>query len=279
MIIKKGKIESTLPRDYIAKIGLFADIHVGYSSWGDYSKLDKIMNNMNKKQPDFCVVLGDCIDSGYSRTPELMQEQKEILNTYLKKLKAPCFKMRGNHDVDVTSFTDFGVITFNGFRFICIFPKYVKRENVKNKYDNRGRLTEDDIRWISEALANSGDYTNIILSHYCIVVDDPDNFKYPICESIANPNGNGDVIKGYRGELMELLGRYGVDLFINGHEHKDGLINKKVDDTDMTDVQISTTTKRYAVLTIYEDRYEFTEYDSTTDEQTSELTIIRGNKE
>ncbi len=278
MIIKKGKIESTLPRDYIAKIGLFADIHVGYSSWGDYSKLDKIMNNMNKKQPDFCVVLGDCINSGYSHTPELMQEQKEILNTYLKKLKAPCFKMRGNHDVDVTSFTDFGVITFNGLRFICIFPKYVQMEDTSTgSYNSRGRLTEEDITWISETLSECNEYTNIMLSHYCIVADDLANFKWPICDTVTNYSGV--VMDGHRDELMELLGQYGVDLFINGHEHKDGLINKKVDDTDMTDVQISSTLKRYAVLTIYEDRYEFTEYDSTTDEQKSELTIIRGNKE
>ncbi|MDE6148948.1 MAG: metallophosphoesterase, partial [Ruminococcus sp.] len=235
MIIKKGKIDSTLPRDYIARIGLFSDVHVGYTSWGDYSKLTNVINGMNAKKPDFCVILGDCIDSGYERTPELMAEQKEILNTHLTRLKSPCFKMRGNHDSDVSSFTDFGVITFNGLRFVCIFPKYVQMEDTST-FDSRGRLTEDDIEWISEKLKEGDGYTNVILSHYCIVEDDPTNFKWPICDTVTNYNGV--VIDGHRDELMELLSRYGVDLFINGHEHKDGLINKKVDDTDMTDVQI-----------------------------------------
>lgn len=46
---------------------------------------------------------------------------------------------------------------------------------------------------------------------------------------------------------------------------------------NVSNVQILSATKRYAVLTIYEDRYEFAEYDSRTDEQTAELTIVRGN--
>lgn len=250
MIIKKGTIDSQLPRDYVARIGLLADIHIGYDVWGDYSALQTIVENMNKKKPDFCFALGDSLDSGYNHTATLKAEQLAIFNEKFSKLRSPLFRLKGNHDADVDEFTEFGVVTFNGLRFICIFPKYSS---------NGGVLTEGDISWIDNALAEGDGYRNIILCHYAVAPKAGANW--------------GVSDEGLRDDLVALTTQYGVDLFLNGHEHQNGLANEKVDGTNMIDVQIPSAVTRYAVLTIYNDRYELVEYSCATDEQTATLTI------
>ncbi len=277
MIIKNGKIDSPVSRDYIARIGLFADVHVGYSSWGDYYALNTVISNMNRKHPDFCFIIGDCIDSGYSNTQTLMKEQLTILNQCFSKLKSPLFRIKGNHDADVSSFTEFGTVTFNGIRFVCIYPKYVGTavpEGQTAEHWGRGLLTDDDIAWIKTELEAGEGYKNVILSHYCLVDYSQDNrFIWSIGDTMTNIY-NGEAVDGHRDDLIALLNAHDVDVFINGHEHKNGLVNAVVDGTSITNVQIPSTTSRYAVLTVYDDRYEFVEYDSATDEQTATLTVV-----
>lgn len=274
MIIKNGHFDKPFSRDYISKVGLFADVHIGYTSWGDYSKLTGIVNKMNELAPDFCFILGDCVDSGYSSTPELMAEQLGILDNHFSKLNSPIIRMKGNHDNAVDRFTDFGVVTFNGQRFVIIYPKYVGMPSTpKFEYNSRGKLSEEEITKISEMLADGEGYNNIILSHYSVIGNDLDNFSFPICDTVIDISGN--VVDGHRDDLVALCTQNKVDLFINGHEHRKGLPNAKADDGIMTDVQIGTTGVSFALLTIYNDRYLFEEYDSITLTKINELTINR----
>ena len=270
MFIKKGKITVPTHDNYIAKIGIMSDIHVGYTSWGDYTKLDNVINKLNNANVDFNVILGDCVDSGYTWTPELLEEQVTILNNHIKKLKTPIFKMKGNHDSGVSEFTEFGSITFNGiFKLICIYPKWVGMTDESS----RGRLDENEITWIENQLidAETEGLIPIVLSHYCVHEIDS-NFKWCICDVVsANTNPatqNGQTYDGHRDDLVSLLDQYNVPLFINGHEHRPHLINDTVDNIDTVNLQIGTTTQVYVILTVYSDKFVFIEYDSATNEET-----------
>lgn len=286
MITKKGNIELSTHEGYIAKIGIMSDVHVGYDSWGDYSKLKKVINTLNSKGLDFSMILGDCLDSGYSHTPELRDEQLAIFNECMKGLTHPLFKMRGNHDSGMSQFTDFGTITFNKFKFICIFPKYLVTNppaGEASQYWGLGMLTETDIEWISNELKNSEGYIPIIFSHYCIHEYSSatgKNFTWPICDVISStttPSSlDGKTYDGHRRDLIALCRQYNVPLFVNGHEHRGNLINDTVDDLPMVNLQIGFTPREYVVLTVYNDRLFFEEFSSATNEPTGytyELTL------
>ena len=270
MLIKKGKITAPGHDNYIAKIGIMSDIHVGYDSWGDYTKLKNVVNGINNNRVDFCVILGDCVDSGYRWTPELKEEQVGILNEHMAKLKSPLFRMKGNHDADVNEFTEFGSIIFSGiFKLICIYPKWVGMSDD----GSRGRLSEEEIDWIEEQLQDAQDNNliPIVLSHYAVHTVDT-NFKWPICDVVSaqtDPSTtSGETYDGHRDDLVALLDEYNVPLFINGHEHRRNLVNDTVDDIDTVNVQIGSTTAVYVIMTVYEDKVVFVEYNSETNEET-----------
>jgi predicted phosphodiesterase len=278
MIIKKGQFEAPFSREYVAKVALLADTHIGYDSWGDYSALTDLINNINKQNVDMCFILGDCIDSGYKNTPDLMTEQLNILDNHFKMLKVPLFKLKGNHCADVPHFTEFGVVTINDVRFICIFPKYVGTyapEGANQEYFSKGLLTLEDVEWIDTALADGEGYKNVILSHYALEkYENNSSFKWGICDITKNIYYNDVEVDGHRDELVAVLNKYDIDLWLNGHEHTAGLINTVVKDTNnITDVHIgSSSGGAYVILTIYNDRYELKEYNKNN-EITATLTV------
>lgn len=284
MVIKNGIIDAPVDnRDYLAKVVLFSDAHVGYDTWGDYSIMKNVFNEFNKTGADFCISLGDNVDSGYSSKAELMAEQLAIYNDCLKILKKPVFKMKGNHDVDVEGFTEFGTITFNGIKFICIFPKYIGMqvpEGVNKTVESRGMLTQKDIDWIENELKNCEGYVPIILSHYCIHLPSQEqgsSFGWNICDVVSAdttpPTLNGGTFDGHRDELIELCRTYNVPLFLNGHDHAARLQNGKVDDLDMVNVQIGALGGNYTVLTVYSDRFEFEQFSTSDYTKITDLTL------
>lgn len=270
-IIKHGKINIPTGREYVAKIGLLTDIHIGiegYYSWGDYSQLDSIIEQVNAQGFDFVVTLGDSIDSGYNRTPEAKASQLEILNEKLSAITVPVFRMRGNHDVHVDQFTTFGTITFGDYSIVCIFPKYVDMNPPTGQTElwSNGQLTSDDISWINDALDATAGTERIMLSHYCLKDYEDGHFKFPICgvvDSTTNPSTkSGETVNGHRDELIDLLTENDVKLFVSGHEHIHGLTHGYVDDTDIMNVQASAVVLKswYNSITIYADRFEVKEH-------------------
>lgn len=279
MVIKHGQIDKPMDnRNYMLKVALISDIHVGYDSWGNYDKLDNIFKHISDSDVDFVISLGDEVDSGYSSTPELMAEQLAQLNASLQYLNKPLFKMKGNHDSGVGGFTEFGTVICNGVKFICIYPKYIgvtpDSLDGTSEVSSRGELTTNDIAWIENELKNCGSNMPIIVSHYPIHARQRETgatFIWNICDTVTDLQGN--TRDGHRDDLLTLCSQYNVPLFLNGHEHRGGFDHGTVDNLAMENVQIGTLTSRYAELTISKSGYVFVEYDTTNFTQTATLNL------
>lgn len=279
MVIKHGQIDKPMDnRNYKLKVALISDIHVGYDSWGNYDKLNNIFKHISNSDVDFVISMGDELDSGYARTPELMAEQLAQLNTSLQYLDKPLFKVKGNHDDSVNTFTEFGTIICNGVKFICIWPKYIGMTadeiDGSSQYSSRGELTTDDIAWIESELESCGSNIPIIISHYAVHTRQKvsgKTFIWPICDTVTDMNGN--THDGHRDELLALCSTYSVPLFLNGHEHRSGLIHDTVDDLDMENVQIASLTSHYVEMTVYDTGFQLKEMNTTDFTQTATLTL------
>lgn len=268
MIISNGRISKDTTHAYKTKVALLADMHIGYASWGDYASIETMYRNINKKQADFCLMLGDQIDSGYKGNA-LMEEQSEIFYDKVKGLACPKFVMQGNHDTGMDEFTRLGVVEHNGVRFICFDAKYRGLPAAEGEYNSTGEVSEKTLEFIGNELEKGDGKINILCCHYSIA--GTDGFIWSLGD--AQQDADGVAFDGHRDDIISLCSQYGVRLYLNGHEHKKNLIRAVVDGTDMTNVQIGTATQVYVILTVYEDKFLLEEYDTLTDELTNTAEI------
>lgn len=258
MIIKKGKFDRPLPREYLTKVGIISDTHIGYESWGDYSSLDTAYDLMNTHEVDLYLMLGDIIDSGYDSTPTLRDAQRDIYFEKNALLNAPVFTIRGNHDANIDEFTQRGVVQIGDVRFIALWANYVSMTPPDgNDYWSTGKFSQETLEYLEEELIKGDGKTNIILCHYSIA--DTDDFVWSVRD--LQTDVNGDEFDGLADDVIALCNTYGAKLYLNGHEHHPGLVSGVIN--GLTDMHIGSGRSVFVILTVYTDnRYVFEEYSS-----------------
>lgn len=114
LVIKEYKIENKLLPDSFdgLKIVHFSDVH--YGSTVDFKYLKKIINLINKQNPDIIFFTGDLLDKGTTLT----NKEKENIKNELNKLKSTLgnFIVNGNHDIK--HLETFKEITNNNFTLL-----------------------------------------------------------------------------------------------------------------------------------------------------------------
>lgn len=246
---KDGLLSRTNAEDTV-KFGLLADLH--YTDHENFYK--RIYEKLSEEHVDFCLMLGDIIDSGYFSYPELCSQQMAQFNNSIQYLLAPNFPFCGNHDDDVSAFAHHGTIDFGDIRFIYLWADY-------DGGTEGGNVKPSELTWVGQQLAQSKAKTNILMCHYSVSTDP--GFGYQL---------DSDAISA----IETLASAYDVKLFLNGHEHDH---NVSVGSAGvMTDINLPNGQYAYCICTITNaGAFTATVYDSETDDVLKTINVSLSN--
>ncbi len=187
-IFKMGEL-SAQTKTINYKIAILSDTHDYYDG------LEKQINyiNKHKKEYDFVLLTGDLSNVG------LVSEYEETKRR-LNKLKVPYLTTIGNHDLLIDGSTVFKrVFGKHTFSFQYKNTKFILFNN--NNWESSTNVP--DLGWVENELVQNSNPHLILLSH--VAPNDRDRFT-------------NAQIKSWE----ELVNRYGVDYYINGHNHNPG---------------------------------------------------------
>lgn len=253
--------------ELIARFAVMADSHIGARyDWGNYDWLYGIFDHLerlHKKAPlDFLLQLGDNIDDGYANT------YKADYDTYLEVIKAlklcdpinpidnradgtiPNYELQGNHDtsLDTRFFREklWFVENKSGKKaaFITMFTNYGGYPAVNfnaagnyKSYRSYGVLTDEIVGEVEKNIIKakeSGAVQIILCNHFGI----SQNIGGPILPETG------------LGKIEQLCKKYGIKLYLNGHEHNPRFELMKYN--DIFDYDVSMTKHKYAVFELRE---------------------------
>ncbi len=214
---KKIKTKQTI------KVGLITDTHLNLPPQMNFETATNIQPGITKFvktiqgfQPDFIVHLGDIIEG--TRCPAwLGEKQIKLIQKELNQVNVPTYWVIGNHDLRSVSTEQFKkifslnslnyVINQGDYRFIFLDGNYnpqgLHRQPKKNKYI-RGYLPPTTIEWLKKQLNTR--QRVFIFMHQGLFPGK----TTPTSEKIIKPIRNAP-------QIQELLEKYRVDGFFNGH--------------------------------------------------------------
>lgn len=190
---KNGMISRTNTGS-IAKFALLADLHYTDSE-AFYTRIYKKISD--SYGVDFCLMLGDVIDSGYYHKPTQYQQQMTQFRNSIKYLGCPNYPFNGNHDDDVKEFAHHGVVDYGIIRFVYLWADY-------DGTSEGGKVRPSELTWLENQLSQSIAKINIIMCHYSISTDSGFNYQLDADSRTA---------------ITALANEYNVLLYLNGHEH------------------------------------------------------------
>jgi 5-hydroxyisourate hydrolase-like protein (transthyretin family) len=126
----------------------------------------RAMQQINLLQPEFVVSVGDLIE-GYTLKEDLIKEQWDEFDGYVKKLEMPFFYVPGNHDLtNKVQMAKWGErygrryyeFTYKNALFLCL--------NSETPPDEMGTIDKDQIAWLKKTLAaNAGVRWTFVFLH------------------------------------------------------------------------------------------------------------------
>ena len=252
----------------ITRFAALSDSHVGYKNpyFTNYEWFKKISENLetiNKTSPiDFVVQIGDNIDDGYEKTYEadyrlyldvirdltICDPENPIENR--KCGAVPHYEIQGNHDTSFDTRFKRQRIWYSGNEngdlaaFISFFSSYggypavnfQMAENYKS-YRSYGVLSDETVKFIESGILEAkerGAKHIVLLSHFGIASD--------LSAPILPESGLG--------KIENVCNKYGIKLFINGHEHNKNYTLRKYN--SMYDYDAAMSYDKYAVYELYE---------------------------
>lgn len=245
-VCKNGMLSRT-NTDNIAKFAVLADLHYTNDE-AFYTRIYKKISD--SYDVDFCLMLGDVIDSGYYHKPTLYQQQIMQFKNSVKYLGCPNYPFCGNHDDDVNEFAHHGVIDYGIVRLIYFWADY-------DGVSEGGKVKPSELVWLEQQLSESTSKINILMCHYAVSTDS--GFAYQL---------DADS----RTAINTLASTYDVLLYLNGHEHDHNISAGTVG--DMTDINLPNGKYAYSICSIATDgTFTLTAYDSATDAVLKTITV------
>lgn len=182
--IKRMNIETeTLSKGTQLKIALFSDVHLGENY--SLEAFQKVVDKINKQQPDVIIFAGDLIDNNKTF------EEEEGTVMLLTQLSAKCGKYAvfGNHDHGG-----------NGTRRYMRMMKAADFKLLQNKQDTLTLENGDKIKLIG--------IDDIVLSK--------PNFEKPF-EGLSTESFN--LLISHAPDIVEHIVEYPINLQVSGHSH------------------------------------------------------------
>ncbi len=251
----------------LSRFATLADTHVGVRyNWENYDWLYGVFAHLKKVHEetplDFVLQLGDNIDDGYAPTYET---DYKIYLDMIKDLeicdgvnpiegraegKIPHYEIQGNHDTsfDTRFFRTKLWYTENEsgqkVAYIAFFTNYggypAVNFNIAGSYisyKSYGVLTDEMVDFVKDSIkeAKKNDAEHIILlNHFGIAQD----LGAPVLPETG------------LGKIENICKKYGIRLYLNGHEHNKGYALRKYN--DLYDYDAAMTHDKYAVFEIWE---------------------------
>ena len=212
----------------IAKFAILADLHYN----GSEAFYKRIYNVIKEKEVDFCIMLGDIIDSGYYSSASLYATQIGQYKNSIKVINCPNFPFSGNHDDDVREFARHGVIDFGNIRIIYFWADYMT--TAENPGGHTGDVKDSELTWLETQLQESTAVYNILACHYPISTDEGFTTYFVDADTV-------DTIE-------ELAETYNVKLYLNGHQHDHNVSTGTAG--EMTDINLPNGGYAYGIATI-----------------------------
>lgn len=183
------------------RFALFTDLHISSTNPIPSEDLTNAVNDVNALPGiDFVIVSGDVSESGEGKA---LQSAKDILD----KLKMPYYITAGNHETkwSESGFTDFARIFGNDkFSFThkgCKFIGFTTGPIIKM---GDGHIAPQDIDWVNAELDKAGKQIPVfVITHYPLLTGDVDNWY----------------------DMTDVLRKYNVQTLLNGHYHRNVLLN------------------------------------------------------
>lgn len=270
-IINGGKIVLQYPvSEYIAKIAVFGDLHVGLGyresvKWNNWENcIEQCLKWASDKNPYFGIGMGDQLSSMDNNINDIGIREINDYHNLIASFKFPLFPISGNHDDAVSEFIHNGVIEIDNVRIIIFcatlgYVDYLLTDGTITR-DPVGNVSDDTYSWLEQEVRKSysDGYFTILACHYGLYKIPVDYWKY----------WNG-YINDHRDDIIELCSNYNVRLFINGHNHHAGLKHAIVVDSDdnpldMTNVEFGMGGSVYTEFYIKNDGFYFTEHEVST---------------
>ncbi len=168
------------------QILLFSDIY--YNSFMDADRLDKIINSINKLEPDIVIFLGDLFDKPLTNSPTATT-QTELANL-LQKIEAPLGKFAIYGDQDLQS-----VITKQ------IFDSIMNEADFEVLSDQHIKLTRQNQASISLIALNN-------------IVNTDVNYEQAFQDTSQS---NYNLVVSHTPDIVDEIVSYNADLLISGH--------------------------------------------------------------
>jgi 3',5'-cyclic AMP phosphodiesterase CpdA len=186
------------------------------------SAFKSVLEHLTQLDLDFLLLPGDLTQHGEPENHAWLQQ-------FLAQLPFPVYVVPGNHDVPVL-LADQQSIAFADFPYYYTKFGYEDPQQIyyvrqllpgvkliglnSNSFNDQGEqvgcLDAEQLRWLEEVLAASGDELVLVMVHHNVVEHLPNQSNHPLANR---------YMLGNSAELLELLRRYGVKLVFTGHLH------------------------------------------------------------
>jgi len=212
------------------KFGVFTDVHYAEGvKAGDricdlsLDKLKKIVQDFNENELDFCVCLGDTINS--ARDFERDKLNLKAVSDEFKKLNMPYHIVLGNHDLEAMSKSDFFTIwdgtprtsyysfSLGNNKFFILDANYLSddSEYCKGEYHwTDPNISSEQISWLESELESSKEKNVFIFIHQ--------NLDHRTFDGKEDPH----LVKNYK-DVIQILEKQNKRItIIQGHYHDGG---------------------------------------------------------
>jgi len=183
------------------RFALLTDLHISVSKPQNTEDLQQVITDVNAdNRIEFVLISGDISDLADSAS---LKMSKKILSG----LRMPYYITTGNHDVNESqngSSNFLQVFQKNTFSFDYSGFHFIGFPTVPVTKGGVGHISDVDFRFVKTELEKSGkSQPMFVITHYPLLKGDVDNQK----------------------EMTELLGNYNVKAVLNGHYHRNVLLN------------------------------------------------------
>lgn len=180
------------------QFALFTDLHISVLKPQNVDDLQFAVNEVNaNRKIDFVLISGDDSDLGDI-------ESLQIVKKCLDKLKMPYYITSGNHDTkqgEIGSGNFIQVFRKDTFSFSHFGFQFIGFPTGPEKGKNIGHIAAEDIDFVKKELDKN--VPAFLITHYPLLKGDIDNYR----------------------EITGLLQEYNVKAVLNGHYHRNALLN------------------------------------------------------
>jgi 3',5'-cyclic AMP phosphodiesterase CpdA len=216
------------------RFAIVSDLHIAlpHTIWDHPSRFhlvevsipafESALEHLTQLDLDFLLLPGDLTQHGEP-------ENHHWLQTRLAQLPFPVYVVPGNHDIPVVqanqqsiAFADFphyyrkfGYDDPHKPYYTCEILPGVRLIGLNsNSFNDQGqqigRLDSQQMRWLEDVLAATGDELILVMVHHNVVEHLPNQSRHPMANRYMLENA---------GELLQLLRQAGVSLVFTGHLH------------------------------------------------------------